>query len=60
MNALGFPADMFTVLFAVARTVGWIAQWNEMISDPSQKISRPRQIYTGPPQRDFIPLENRG
>ena len=43
---------MFTVLFAVSRTVGWIAQWNEMISDPSQKISRPRQVYTGAPHRD--------
>ncbi len=60
MSALGFPADMFTVLFAVSRTVGWIAQWDEMISDPSQKISRPRQIYTGEPQRDFVPVEKRG
>ena len=59
MNALGFPADMFTVLFAVSRTVGWIAQWNEMISDPSQKISRPRQIYTGSPLREFTPIEKR-
>ncbi len=60
MNALGFPADMFTVLFAVSRTVGWIAQWDEMISDPSQKISRPRQIYTGSPHRDVVPVEQRG
>ena len=60
MQALGFPADMFTVLFAVSRTVGWIAQWNEMISDPSQKISRPRQVYTGAPKRDFVPVEKRG
>ena len=60
MNALGFPADMFTVLFAVSRTVGWIAQWSEMISDPSQKISRPRQIYTGEPKREFVPLDKRG
>ena len=59
MNALGFPAEMFTVLFAVSRTVGWIAQWGEMISDPSQKISRPRQIYTGAPMRDFTPIEKR-
>ena len=59
MNALGFPADMFTVLFAVSRTVGWIAQWGEMISDPSQKISRPRQIYTGAPHRDLKPIEQR-
>ena len=60
MNALGFPPDMFTVLFAVSRTVGWIAQWSEMISDKSQKISRPRQIYTGEPRRDFKPIEQRG
>jgi citrate synthase len=60
MNALGFPADMFTVLFAVSRTVGWIAQWNEMISDPSQKISRPRQIYTGEAHRDVVAIEDRG
>jgi citrate synthase len=59
MKALGFPTDMFTVLFAVSRTVGWIAQWAEMISVPSQKISRPRQVYTGAPMRDFVPLENR-
>jgi citrate synthase len=59
MKALGFPTDMFTVLFAVSRTVGWIAQWAEMISDPSQKISRPRQVYTGAPMRDFVPHENR-
>jgi citrate synthase len=60
MQALGFPADMFTVLFAVSRTVGWIAQWNEMISDPSQKISRPRQIYTGSPSRQVVPIDKRG
>jgi len=60
MNAIGFPADMFTVLFAVSRTVGWIAQWAEMISDPSQKIGRPRQIYTGPTERQFVPIEARG
>jgi citrate synthase len=60
MNALGFPAEMFTVLFAMSRTVGWIAQWAEMISDPSQKIGRPRQIYTGPTERHFVPLEKRG
>jgi citrate synthase len=59
MNALGFPVDMFTVLFAVSRTVGWIAQWAEMISDPSQKISRPRQIYTGATERPFVPIEKR-
>ncbi len=60
MKALGFPADMFTVLFAVARTVGWIAQWNEMIADPAQKIGRPRQIYTGPAKRDFKQIDKRG
>ena len=59
LRALGFPADMFTVLFALARTVGWIAQWREMIEDPNQKIGRPRQIYTGVPQRDYLPIGNR-
>jgi citrate synthase len=56
---MGFPTNMFTVLFAVARTVGWIAQWKEMIEDPSQRIGRPRQLYTGSPVRDWVPLENR-
>jgi citrate synthase len=60
LSAMGFPADMFTVLFALARTVGWISQWKEMIEDPSQKIGRPRQIYTGPPERDFVPVDQRG
>jgi len=60
LSAMGFPSDMFTVLFALARTVGWIAQWKEMIEDPLQKIGRPRQIYTGPVQRDFVPLDKRG
>ena len=50
---------MFTVLFAVARTVGWIAQWKEMIEDPEQKIGRPRQLYIGAPKRDFVPLDKR-
>ncbi|MAU42025.1 MAG: citrate (Si)-synthase [Kordiimonas sp.] len=59
LKAIGFPTEMFTVLFALARTVGWIAQWNEMISDPSQRIGRPRQLYTGNAKRDFIPLEDR-
>ena len=59
LRALGFPTTMFTVLFALARTVGWIAQWNEMISDPGQKIGRPRQLYTGPTQRDYVPIEQR-
>jgi citrate synthase len=59
MRALGFPTSMFTVLFAVARTVGWIAQWNEMIEDPNQKIGRPRQLYIGATRRNFVPLANR-
>ena len=58
-KALGIPASMFTVLFAVARTVGWIAQWNEMIEDPSQRIGRPRQLYTGENKRKFKELKNR-
>jgi citrate synthase len=60
LRALGFPAEMFTVLFAVARTVGWIAQWKEMIEDPNQKIGRPRQLYTGATQRPYVPVEKRG
>jgi citrate synthase len=59
LSAVGFPTEMFTVLFALARTVGWVAQWNEMISDPAQKIGRPRQLYTGPTQRDYVPLNQR-
>ncbi|MBA4011897.1 MAG: citrate (Si)-synthase [Phenylobacterium sp.] len=59
LRALGFPPEMFTVLFALARTVGWISQWKEMIEDPSQKIGRPRQIYTGAAQRDYIAVEKR-
>lgn len=59
-RAIGIPTSMFTVLFAVARTVGWVAQWNEMIEDPTQKIGRPRQLYTGSPRRDFKPLAQRG
>src|SRR5471030_522024 len=55
LKAMGFPTSMFTVLFAVARTVGWIAQWKEMIEDPSQEIGRPRQLYTGAPRRDYLP-----
>jgi citrate synthase len=53
LRAMGFPVDLFTVLFAVARTVGWIAQWKEMIEDPEQRIGRPRQLYVGPARRDF-------
>ena len=59
LKALGFPTSMFTVLFALSRTVGWIAQWREMIEDPAFKIGRPRQLYTGSPERSFVPLENR-
>ena len=59
LSAIGFPTTMFTVLFALARTVGWVAQWNEMISDPEQKIGRPRQLYTGPTQRDYVPVASR-
>ena len=59
LNAIGFPTEMFTVLFALARTVGWVAQWNEMISDPEQKIGRPRQLYTGPTERDYVPIGRR-
>jgi citrate synthase len=59
LSAIGFPTTMFTVLFALARTVGWVAQWNEMISDPGQKIGRPRQLYTGPTQRDYVPVDKR-
>jgi citrate synthase len=58
-NAMGIPAQMFTVLFAMARTVGWIAQWKEMIEDPRQKIGRPRQIYTGSTVRKVVPLAKR-
>jgi citrate synthase len=59
LSAIGFPTTMFTALFALARTVGWVAQWNEMISDPEQKIGRPRQLYTGPTQRDYVPVNKR-
>ncbi len=59
LRALGFPTTMFTVLFALARTVGWIAQWKEMVEDPSQKIGRPRQIYTGATTRDYVSISQR-
>ena len=59
LRALGFPTNMFTVLFSVARTVGWIAQWDEMIKDPGQKIGRPRQLYVGPGRREYIPIKER-
>jgi citrate synthase len=59
LRAMGFPTTMFTVLFALARTVGWIAQWKEMIEDPHQKLGRPRQLYTGAKQRDYQPMSKR-
>ena len=59
LKAMGFPVSMFTMLFAVARTPGWIAQWKEMIEDPSQKIGRPRQLYVGSPRRDYVPADKR-
>ena len=59
LSALGIPVSMFTVIFALARTVGWISHWHEMISDPGQKIGRPRQLYTGAPRRDYTPLDKR-
>ena len=58
-RAMGIPTSMFTVLFALARTVGWLAQWKEMIEDPSQRIGRPRQLYVGERQRDYVPLSKR-
>ncbi|MCJ2129169.1 citrate synthase [Methylobacterium sp. E-045] len=60
LKAMGFPTSMFTVLFALARTTGWIAQWAEMIEDPSQKIGRPRQLYIGPDKREYVPIGQRG
>jgi citrate synthase len=59
LKAMGFPTTMFTVLFALARTVGWVSQWNEMIEDPSQRIGRPRQLYIGSTQRDYVAVEKR-
>ncbi|WP_417457150.1 citrate synthase [Kordiimonas sp.] len=60
LKAMGFPTAMFTVLFALARTAGWIAQWKEMVEDPTQKIGRPRQLYTGAPKRDYVQVDKRG
>ena len=60
LKAMGFPTSMFTALFAVSRTVGWVSQWQEMVEDPEQRIGRPRQIYTGPAERDYVPLDKRG
>ena len=59
LKAMNFPTTMFTVLFALARTVGWIAQWKEMIEDPGSKIGRPRQLYTGEPEREYVPMSKR-
>ncbi|MEQ1813475.1 MAG: citrate/2-methylcitrate synthase, partial [Candidatus Nitrotoga sp.] len=59
LRALGIPTNMFTVIFAVARTIGWVSQWNEMISDSERKIGRPRQLYQGAIQRDYVPPEKR-
>ncbi|MCU1280605.1 MAG: citrate (Si)-synthase, partial [bacterium] len=58
-QAIGFPLDMFPVLFAIPRTAGWLAQWEEMLEDPEQKIARPRQIYTGAAERKYTPMEQR-
>ena len=58
-QAMGFPVDMFPVLFAIPRTAGWIAQWEEMLNDPDQKIARPRQIYLGPQPREYVPKDKR-
>ena len=58
-QAMGYPTDYFTVLFALGRMPGWLAQWEEMVLDESQKIARPRQIYTGPEERPYVPIENR-
>ena len=58
-QAMGFPVTMFPVLFAIPRTAGWIAQWEEMLLDSEQKIARPRQIYTGPETRNYVPRDQR-
>ena len=59
LKAIGFPTSMFTCIFSLARTVGWIAQWQEMISDPEYKIGRPRQLFTGATRREFVPMGKR-
>ena len=58
-QAMGFPVELFPVLFAIPRTVGWLAQWEEMLEDPEQRIARPRQVYTGSARREFVPIESR-
>jgi citrate synthase len=60
LRAMGFPTSMFTVLFALARTAGWVAHWQEQLRDPEHKIGRPRQLYTGADKRAFVPLDQRG
>jgi citrate synthase len=60
LKAMGFPTSMFTALFAVSRTVGWVSQWQEMMEDPEQRIGRPRQVYTGAPRRDYVAKDRRG
>ena len=59
LKAMGFPTSMFTVLFAIARTVGWIAQWTEMLEDPDAKLMRPRQLFTGSDERHYVALDQR-
>lgn len=59
LRAIGIPTNMFTAIFAISRTIGWITQWDEMISDPEQKIGRPRQLFLGPKKRDFVPMSQR-
>ena len=59
LSAIGIPSNMFTVMFAIARTVGWISHWHEMISDPNRRLGRPRQLYTGPGERDVVPMSKR-
>jgi citrate synthase len=58
-SAIGIPRSMFTVMFAIARTVGWVAHWQEMISDPNMRIGRPRQLYTGATRRDYVEMKGR-
>ena len=58
-KAIGIPTNMFTVMFAIARTVGWVAQWMEMIGEDNQRIGRPRQLYVGPGLRDYVDIDNR-
>ena len=59
-RALGIPKSMFTVMFAIARCVGWVTHWREMVADPESRIGRPRQLYNGPAQRDYLPIDDRG